>query len=472
MPSNLEILGHQTPTWQAGAIALAATAAALLAIRLSRRIHRWDATPGVKAAAVVALMATGVSMDTNWLFWGTHLHVTNTLLRAMLFADLEEALLVFAVQARENKLNPNGDGKQGIQGALVWVMSGIAMIPAWIEAGVLDGTVRAIAGPLLAATLWHFALGLEFKIERPKLANPGSIGKVLRNLRERLLARIGVTAPDQSALEIRQDRALRDAVQLADRLAELDTWFLAKIRRRRLKRRLRNAVRLSGAAGNAQRRSALLAELRAVRHATELATLVFQTPWNPQADPEPGTREPPFPSSTRDLREFQPGTDGTGNARNHNMETTARNPEPQELEQQPGTTDAGNGNVAPQAPAAHVGNGVAGTPEPVPTQEPGTVPGTGNSRNPGTRSGSSSQVPAGTGTVRNRPLGTVTTLVPKDEQLRIVRELGATVPLADIRERLGCSKAQASRLRSQIAAETKAATEAERDEEPEREVVA
>lgn len=61
--------------------------------------------------------------------------------------------------------------------------------------------------------------------------------------------------------------------------------------------------------------------------------------------------------------------------------------------------------------------------------------------------------PRRVGAAASKPTRIEITLVPKDEQLRIVRELGPTVPLADIRERLGCSKAQASRLRSRIATE-------------------
>lgn len=50
--------------------------------------------------------------------------------------------------------------------------------------------------------------------------------------------------------------------------------------------------------------------------------------------------------------------------------------------------------------------------------------------------------------------GTVATLIPKSEQLRIVAELvaahGPEVPLAEITERLGCHKSTASRLRAAI----------------------
>lgn len=48
----------------------------------------------------------------------------------------------------------------------------------------------------------------------------------------------------------------------------------------------------------------------------------------------------------------------------------------------------------------------------------------------------------------------VSTLVPKDEQLQIVRDIvaerGPEVPLAVIIERLGCHKSTASRLRSAV----------------------
>lgn len=295
------ILGRPTSTLQLALIATAALAAivpaALFARRGTRALRRWNASIGVKSAALVALMATGVSMDTNWMFWGTHLHVTNPVLRAFLFADLEEALIVFAIQARENTLRPDGNGKQGIQGVLVWVMSGLAMLPAWIEAGWMEGTVRALAGPGLAALLWHFALGLEFKVARPKAGRDRTAAKIVRNLRERLMARLGVTAPDQSALEIRQDRALADVVRATMRLEALDGRLLRATRRKRLVRRQANAMRLSGAADDPRRQQMILDQIAIIRHAAALTDLKIPSPWMARLDAmTTGARPVPKPA--------------------------------------------------------------------------------------------------------------------------------------------------------------------------------
>jgi hypothetical protein len=283
MTREITILGYHVVAWQAAATLAAAVVGLVLLVKLKRLIRRldanWDATPAVKAAAVVALMATGVSMDTNWGFFGTYLHVANPVLRSFLFADVECALFVMALQARENKLR---DGKQGVQGSLVWVLSGIAMLPAWIEAGPLEGTVRALAGPFLAALLWHFALGLEFKREKPKGGEDNALTQVLKHWREGLLARLGVVAPNRSALEIREDLAMDNAVRLADRLEWLNSpeagrW--ARRSRKKVKRQLRDAVRLSGAAAVPARKRMLLEQLAVVQHAEELATLKLPSPW-------------------------------------------------------------------------------------------------------------------------------------------------------------------------------------------------
>lgn len=278
------ILGHPVSGLELALVASAALVAGALGVWLIRRITKllrgWKASAGVKSAALVALMATGVSMDTNWMFWGTHLHVYNPVLRAFLFADLEEALMVFAIQARENTLRPDGDGKQGIQGVLVWVMSGLAMLPAWIEAGWMEGTVRALAGPGLAALLWHFALGLEFKIVRPKAVRDRALTKIARNLRERLMARLGVTAPDQSALEIRQDRALAEVVRLTLNLETFHGRVFNAARARRLRMRLAEAMRRSGAGEDPRRQAMILRELAVIRHAGQLAEIPIPSPWD------------------------------------------------------------------------------------------------------------------------------------------------------------------------------------------------
>lgn len=107
-----------------------------------------------------------------------------------------------------------------------------------------------------------------------------------------------------------------------------------------------------------------------------------------------------------------------------------------------------------------------GTPVPEPAVGAPSEPGTAGTPEPG--NGSSPKVPKQPAPRRNPAAGTVTALVPKDEQLRIVRELGPTITLAVIQERLGCSKTHASRLRTQIADEANADNDADLDEEPDR----
>jgi hypothetical protein len=70
--------------------------------------------------------------------------------------------------------------------------------------------------------------------------------------------------------------------------------------------------------------------------------------------------------------------------------------------------------------------------------------------------------------------GSVTTLIPASERLKIVRQIvaeqGADVPLAVIIERLGCHKSTASRLRSSATSEPEAGGESDQTEDdPDRE---
>lgn len=274
----MDIFGHHTPVWEVAAAGAAVIVLIIILLRLVARLLRgWNATLGVKLAAVFALMATAVSMNTNWRFFGGELGITNVAERAGLFGVVEGAMLTFAVQARENKLNTKGDGTAGPQGTLLWVMSGLAMLPAWIEAGAVAGTVRALIGPFLAALLWHYALGLELQRVKPSIAKNGVVAALVSRTRESLLATLGAAQPDQSALEIRQDRALNKAARLADKLDTMGRNVLG--RRTRVRNRLRKAVRLSGAGTDPARRRALVELMHTTRTADQIARVEMASPW-------------------------------------------------------------------------------------------------------------------------------------------------------------------------------------------------
>jgi hypothetical protein len=273
---TIDVFGHHTPVWEVVAGGAAVVVGLVVLALLARTLKAWNATLGVKLAAVFALMATAVSMNTNWRFFGGELGITNVAERAGLFAVVEGAMLTFAVQARENKLSSD-NGSPGTQGTLLWVMSGLAMLPAWIEAGAVAGTVRALIGPFLAALLWHYALGLELARVKPQVAKDGLVAALVARARESLLATLGAAQPDQSALEIRQGRALNKAARLADRLDTMErNWFG---RRTRVRNRLRKAVRLSGAGTDPARRRELVELMHTTRTADQISRVTMASPW-------------------------------------------------------------------------------------------------------------------------------------------------------------------------------------------------
>lgn len=101
----------------------------------------------------------------------------------------ELALFATALMARQNL---NGNGAPGAPGLLTWAIAGVQVIPAYAESGPVGGTVRAVIGPIMAAVLWHLAMGIELRHHRPEASSNGFGALITREVRERLLARLGV----------------------------------------------------------------------------------------------------------------------------------------------------------------------------------------------------------------------------------------------------------------------------------------
>ncbi|MGW2261430.1 hypothetical protein ACWCXE_27050 [Streptomyces sp. NPDC001780] len=256
---------------------LAATATAVyLAVR--------QLTGPVAAAALGALVCTAYSGDTSWNFARDHLGMTDTTERLVMFAAGEVALLACAVMARANKratataTADGGTGSPGTPGVLVWVITGVQVIPAYSESGIVGGTVRAVIGPVMAGLLWHLAMGLEIRVGRPGALSTGLPALIAREARERLLSYLGLARRDRTAEQISRDRATARAVRLASR-----SW-----RGPWARRRLAAAVARSGAATDEAQRERLMAELAARRSADDLATVEIASPWQPAPVPGPG----------------------------------------------------------------------------------------------------------------------------------------------------------------------------------------
>ncbi|RNL71826.1 hypothetical protein [Streptomyces sp. I6] len=261
------------------AVAAGALLVGLRARRSQRRTHdrKWRPSAAVVAATVAALVCTAYSADTSWWFAAHYLDMRNTAERTAMFAAAELALFSMALMARQNLHGPRQAA--GLPGVLVWVITAMQTIPAFAESGLVGGTVRAFTGPVMAAVLWHLAMGIELRQRTPDAASHGLAAVLTRQARERLLARLGIVEQDQSAAEIIRDRATQRAVALAARLAEMRPEQRTEWAGRRTVRRLSKTLARSGIDADPRRNEQLLRQLATRRQAAALATIDLPGRW-------------------------------------------------------------------------------------------------------------------------------------------------------------------------------------------------
>lgn len=268
---------------------IAATGLAITALTMrstARRLGRLRMPPGpVRVAALGALVCTAYAADTSWGFARDWLGMHDVTERAALFAAAEIALLSCGLMARANKAATTTEteaGTPGVAGVLMWVITGVQVIPCYAQSGIVGGTVRAVIGPVMAGLLWHLAMGLEIKVVKPQALSTGLPAVIGRELRERLLSRLGLATRDRSAAQITRDRATARAVRLGAR-RWLSPWGKA---------RLAAAASLSGAATNGGQRHTLMQELAGRRSAGQLRTVPVVSPWVQEPVPEAYPRTP------------------------------------------------------------------------------------------------------------------------------------------------------------------------------------
>ncbi|WAL93972.1 hypothetical protein [Streptomyces sp. Je 1-369] len=277
-------LAHPWPTTVAATAALGVTA--FTAYAVGRAIRAMPRPPAaVVVAAAGALVCTAYSADASWRFAEHHLGMTAVTERAVMFAAAELALLACAVMARANKAVTTTDGEAGtpgVPGVLMWLITAVLVIPCYAESGLVGGTVRAVIGPVMAGLLWHLAMGLEIRLVRPEALSTGLPATIGRELRERLLSRLGLATRNRTAEQITRDRATARAVRLGAR-RWLSPWGKA---------RLAAALDRSGAATNGEQRHTLMQQLAGRRSAGDLRTVPVVSPWVQQPVPEVYPRTP------------------------------------------------------------------------------------------------------------------------------------------------------------------------------------
>ncbi|MFD8391874.1 hypothetical protein ACFV2N_22415 [Streptomyces sp. NPDC059680] len=245
--------------------------------RLRHHTNRWRGTAAVPVAAVAALGCTAYSADTSWRFAADYLDMGGTAERVAMFAAAELALFATALMARQNLNGPKQ--APGLPGTLTWVITAVQVLPAYAESGLVGGTVRAFVGPVMAAMLWHLAMGIELRHRAPDAASRGLAAVLVRQARERLLARLGIADQDADAARLIRERALSEAVALILRAESMTDRQRGKRRERRLTERLHEALERAGVDGDPRRDELLLRKLATRKQALGLASITLPPRW-------------------------------------------------------------------------------------------------------------------------------------------------------------------------------------------------
>lgn len=358
--SNLRPSGSVTSLPALLAVGIAVTGLVALPVagwtirRRTARSERRPGSPAVKIAAFAAVGCTAYSADTSWRFAADYLDMAGTVERAMMFAAAELALFATALMARQNLAT---QGAPGLPGSLVWVITGVQIIPAYAESGPVGGTVRAFVGPVMAAMLWHLAMGIELRLHKPDAASHSLLASLGREARERLLSRLGIAARDRDAAQITRDRATTRAVTLATRLADHTPAQRQSWRGRRFARRLSKAVGHAAVGTDPKQRGELLDQLAARRHALDLATIALPSPWATGHDERADAASDTVPSPG-DQNTSVPGDGPLADTQSFGDRTvgTERGPVPKSTSHSTGT-DVGTG----RGPVPESGKRDAGT---------------------------------------------------------------------------------------------------------------
>ncbi|MBO3674008.1 hypothetical protein [Streptomyces sp. NEAU-YJ-81] len=297
------------------AVALLLVALALVATWRWQRSRKRDNgqrrdTAAIPVAAVAAIGCTAYNADTSWRFAADYLDMGSIVERAFMFAIAELALFAMALMARQNLKGPRQ--APGPPGVLVWVITGGQIIPAYAESGPVGGTVRALIGPVMAAVLWHLAMGIELRNHAPEAASRSLLAILGRQARERLLARLGIHDQDADAARLIRERALSRAVTLILRIEAMPETKRNKGRGRRATRRLHEALERADVDGDLRQDELLLRKLGTRQQATRLASLPLPDRWETPGDrvSQPNTAAAKRARPERPEAVPNPGDDG------------------------------------------------------------------------------------------------------------------------------------------------------------------
>lgn len=218
------------------------------------------------------VVALGVSVDTSWRFFGERLSITDVRERVLLFAVIEVMLLAAAWSMRAGVRR---DGHPGSARLVAWALCGMQAYMALDLSGPVIGAARVALGSVLALVALHQALGIEIKTRVGQRA--GTWARIGRELRERMLSRLGLANDERDALARTRDRA-------AERAARLATEPGSVFRRRS---RLAKAVREARVAVDPAMKAKMLAYVAAYGNLQALVDIQLDSPWTDKVVPVP-----------------------------------------------------------------------------------------------------------------------------------------------------------------------------------------
>lgn len=156
---------------------------------------------------IPAGMALALSASTSYRFAQGRLGITDFAERLTLCTTAEAAIIALTLHA--------WGAKSKASAWLAYCLVGVQAIPAFSVSGGPGGVVRIVLGPVLLALMLHKLLGLELKFSGE--VSTGLLATAGRELRERLVARLGIGRRGADSAAIARSRAADRAVALASR---------------------------------------------------------------------------------------------------------------------------------------------------------------------------------------------------------------------------------------------------------------
>lgn len=212
---------------------------------------------------LVAGAAIAISGVNSYRVAHTALHLTGPMQWAIL-GIVEGGLIAAGVGLRAASLGRDETGRhRKFLGALfVLVALGAVLVLGPVDAAVQVGVVT------VGVWAWHLALGLEVAQRTARPSARGAFGRVIGELRERALSRLGLADDARAAAERTRDRAVTRAARLSLRVPRRWTVW-----------RLQRALVACGATSDPVAQARVVEQLRVLRYARDLATLTLDSPW-------------------------------------------------------------------------------------------------------------------------------------------------------------------------------------------------